>query len=202
MKKQEIISTINSSLVTEAGEINRLMSYLDYDKVIELIKAISTCKGKIIVTGCGTSAQIAKKIVHSLNCINVDSIYLNPTDAVHGSIGTIKSKDIVIFISKGGNTSQLCCFIDNVKKKQAKIVHVGENKESTLGKNSDIFIKVKVENEPDEFNMLATASSISVLALFDSICISIMKYKKFTTDEFEINHPQGAVGKRLKNRRI
>ena len=199
MTKNEMIKSIKNTLTIEAIEINKLIEYADYDQIVLTIKAISTCKGKVVITGCGTSAQIAKKIVHSLNCINVDSIYLNPSDAVHGSIGTIKANDIVIFISKGGNTSELTCFVENIKQKKAKIIYVGENEKSILAKNSNIYLKVKIETEPDEFNMLATASTISVLALFDSICIAVMKNTKFTKEKFKINHPQGAVGKRLKN---
>lgn len=199
MTKQEIIKSVTNTLLIEANEINELSYYADYEQITKVVNLISKCKGKVLITGCGTSAQIAKKIVHSLNCINIDSIYLNPSDAVHGSLGTIKDKDIVIFISKGGNTSELTCFIENIKQKKAKIVYVGENTKSALGKACDIFLKVKIETEPDEFNMLATASSIAVLALFDAICIALMKATNFTKEKFKVNHPQGAVGKRLKN---
>lgn len=199
MTKENIIQSIKNTLEIESKEIKRIIEYSNYDQIVQTVNLISKCKGKVVITGCGTSAQIARKIVHSLNCINIDSIYLNPSDAVHGSIGTIKQHDIVIFISKGGNTNELTCFIDNIKQKNAKIIYVGENQNSILGKNCDIFLKVKIETEPDEFNMLATASSITVLALFDSICIAVMKNTKFTKEQFKINHPQGAVGKRLNN---
>lgn len=199
MTNKEITNSIKKTLDIEANEVKRLADYLDYEKVIKVVSLISKCKGKVLITGCGTSAQIAKKIVHSLNCINIDSIYLNPSDAVHGSLGTIKDKDVVIFISKGGNTSELTQFIENIKQKKAKIIYVGENSKSILGKNSEIFLKVKIQTEPDEFNMLATASSITVLALFDAICIAVMKNTKFSKEQFKVNHPQGAVGKRLKN---
>lgn len=199
MNKNDIIKSIKNTLDIEANEISRIKDYVDYEQIVKTVDLISKCKGKVLLTGCGTSAQIAKKIVHSLNCINIDSIYLNPSDAVHGSLGTIKQNDIVIFISKGGNTKELTCFIDNVKQKKATIIYVGENNKSILGKACDIYLHVKIDKEPDEFNMLATASSISVLALFDSICIAIMKNTNFTKEKFKVNHPQGAVGKRLKN---
>ena len=197
MNKKEINECIVNTLKIEANEISRLINYLNYENVYKTIDLISKTNGKVLITGCGTSAQIAKKIVHSLNCINIDAIYLNPSDAVHGSIGTIKSKDIVIFISKGGNTKELTSFIENIKQKQAKIIYVGENENSILGKNADIYLNVKIESEPDEFNMLATASSITVLALFDAICIALMKETNFSKSEFKVNHPQGAVGERL-----
>lgn len=201
MKNSDFKAIISNTLDIEASELIRLKEYLNYDNALLTIKLISTCKGKILVTGCGTSAQIAKKIVHSLNCINVPAFYLNPSDAVHGSLGSIDSKDIVIFISKGGNTSELTCFIENIKAKKSKIIYVGEEPTSKLGKACDIFLQVKIIKEPDQFNMLATSSSMTVLGLFDAICICIIKYNNFTMDDFEINHPNGAVGKRLKNRK-
>ena len=201
MKKENLIRILNNTWDIESNEVLRLKEYSDYDAIYDAVKLISKCKGKVILTGCGTSAQVAKKIVHSLSCINIPALYLNPSDAVHGSLGIIDNKDIVIFISKGGNTEELTCFVDNIKAKKSKIIYVGENKDSKLGKTSDIFLKVKIKKEPDQFNMLATSSSMSVLALFDAICISIIEYNKFTMDDFEINHPNGAVGKRLKNRK-
>lgn len=201
MNNKDIKNCIVNTIQAEARELERLKNYLDYKEVTKTIKLISKCKGNVLITGCGTSAQAAKKIVHSLNCINVSAFFLNPSDAVHGSIGTITNNDIIIFISKGGNTNELTNFIHNTKQKKAKIIYVGENNESILGKNADIILKVKIETEPDEYNMLATASTLSVISLFDSICIVLMKYNKFKLKDFEINHPKGAVGERLKNRR-
>lgn len=198
MKTNEFKNIINNTLQIEANELIRLSQYTNYDNVIKTVKLISKCRGNVLITGCGTSAQIAKKIVHSLNCINIKAFYLNPSDAVHGSLGTIDSKDIVIFISKGGNTDELTCFIDNIKAKKAKTIYVGEDSNSKLGKACDIFLQVKIEKEPDQFNMLATSSSISVLGLFDAICICIIKFNNFTKNNFKINHPAGAVGNRLK----
>lgn len=198
MKTTDFKPIIENVLDIEASELIRLKQYSNYENISKIIKLISKCSGNVLVTGCGTSAQIAKKIVHSLNCINTKAFYLNPSDAVHGSLGTIDNKDIVIYISKGGNTEELTCFIENIKAKKAKIIYVGENQNSKLGKACDIFLKVKIEKEPDQFNMLATSSSMSVLALFDAICICLIEYKGFKKDDFKINHPGGAVGKRLK----
>lgn len=198
MKKTDFIDILDNTWSTEASELLRLKEYVSYDNIIKTIKLISGCKGNVLITGCGTSAQIAKKIVHSLNCINTKAFYLNPSDAIHGSLGTIDNRDIVVFISKGGNTEELTCFVDNIKAKKAKIIYVGEDANSKLGKACDIFLQVKIKKEPDQFNMLATSSSMSVLALFDAICICIIEYNKFTKDDFKINHPGGAVGKRLK----
>ena len=197
MDRNDIKNSFLNTWNSEAEEINRLHDYVDEDLLCDLVEKIAACKGKVVLTGCGTSAAVAKKIVHSLSVISIPAVFLVPSDAVHGSLGLINEDDIVIFISKGGNTKELCSFIDNVKAKKAFVVTVSENEGSQLAQKADMFIKVKIEREPDEFNMLATASSVAVIALFDALCIALMKYKGFSKDSFALNHPQGAVGERL-----
>ena len=192
-----IKESIEHTWDVESKEIERLKETIDKEAIEKIIKKISTCKGKIILTGCGTSAMAAKKIIHSLSVIDIPALFLNPSDAVHGSLGIVKEDDMVIFISKGGNTGELTSFIDNVRNKNAFIITVSENKESLLAKKSDLFLKVKIEREPDAYDMLATASTMAVIAVFDAICIALMDTTGFNKEEFALNHPGGAVGERL-----
>lgn len=184
----------------EAQEVARLSEYVDLEVAEQVMALIAGCTGKVIVTACGTSAAAAKKVVHSLAVIDVPAVFLVPSDAVHGSLGIIRPEDVVIFISKGGNTSELTRFLPNVKGKGATIVGVGEDPQSAIGRTSDVFLTVKIEREPDEFNMLATASTMAVIAVFDAICIALMREQAFSLDDFALNHPQGAVGERLQAR--
>ena len=194
-----IRKSINHTFETESKEIERLADTVDEEIIEKIIDKIIDCKGKIVITGCGTSAMAARKIVHSMNVIDLPAIYLNPSDAVHGALGVVDEKDIVIFISKGGNTGELTSFIDNVRNKKAFIITVSENEDSTLVRGSDLFLKVRIEREPDQFNMLATASTLAVISVFDAICIAIMNEKHFSRESFKLNHPGGAVGERLIN---
>lgn len=182
---------------TEAQEVSRLSGYVDLAVAEQVMKLMGDCQGKVVVTACGTSAAAAKKVVHSLSVIDVPAVFLVPSDAVHGSLGILRPEDVVVIISKGGNTAELTRFLPNVQGKGATIVGVGENPNSAIGRASDVFLKVKIEREPDEFNMLATASTMAVIAVFDAICIALMRYRGFTLDAFALNHPQGAVGERL-----
>lgn len=198
-------STIRDSVIntwqSESREIARLQETVDQEVLEKIIKAIDECQGRIILTGCGTSAMAARKIVHSLNVIDIPALYLNPSDAVHGGLGALQSQDIIIFISKGGNTGELTAFLDNARSKGALIITVSENPDSVLAQGSDIFLKVAIEREPDRFNMLATASTMAVIAVFDAVCIALMELKDLSREEFALNHPGGAVGERLlKNR--
>ena len=182
---------------TESREIARLTYTLNEETVERIIDRIMNCQGRIVLTGCGTSAMAGHKIVHSLNVIDVPALFLNPSDAVHGGLGAVQQEDIVIFISKGGNTGELTAFLDNVRKKGCCIVTVSENPESLLAKGSDIFLQVAIEREPDRFNMLATASTMAVIAVFDAICVALMELKDLSREQFALNHPSGAVGERL-----
>lgn len=197
MENKELYDCLKNTWSVEAHEISRLSDYIEFETVADVVKTISECSGKVIVTACGTSAAAAKKIVHSLSVINVSSVFLVPSDAVHGSLGIVKENDVVIFISKGGNTAELTSYVRNVKLKKAKLIAVTENVDSLIAQNADIILNVKIEKEPDEFNMLATASTLAVLSVFDAICIAVIKYNHFTLDTFALNHPQGAVGERL-----
>lgn len=197
MNKQEIKDSMLNTLSIEADTIAKLSETVDMDVLTTLVEKIGEKQGKVIVSGCGTSGAAAKKIVHSLSCVSVPAVYLNPADAVHGSMGIITDKDIVIVVSKGGNTIELTNLLDSFKAQKAYIVGVGENPDSTIGKYADLFLKISVDKEPDTFNMLATASTLAVMSTFDAVCIALMTYTGFTKEQFGINHPGGAVGDRL-----
>lgn len=197
MNTKEIKASIKNTWDIEADTIAALKNTVDQEVLVELVEKIGAKKGSVVVSGCGTSGTAAKKIVHSLSCVSIPAVYLNPADAVHGSMGILTAEDIVIVISKGGNTKELVNLLDSIKKQGAYLVGVGENPDSTIGKASDLFLKIAIEKEPDTFNMLATASTLAVISTFDTICIALMTYTGFTKEQFGINHPSGAVGERL-----
>ncbi|HVI43200.1 MAG TPA: SIS domain-containing protein [Anaerovoracaceae bacterium] len=196
MISDEIIRTIQ----IEADSIHSLLESLDMDQMVKAVHLIGDCNGRIIVAGCGTSAMAAKKIVHSLNCIERPSAFLTPSDAVHGGLGLLQPGDILILISKGGNTRELVQLIPACKTKNAVLIGVTENPDSIIAKEADLFLKVKVESEPCRFNMLATASTMAVISVFDAISIALMQYTNYTKEQFATIHPSGAVGDRLLER--
>ena len=197
--QQNIRESIRHTWDLESKEIARLADTVDEEVMEAIIRKIAGCQGKIILTGCGTSAMAARKIMHSLRVIDIPALFLNPADAVHGGLGVVQKEDIVIFLSKGGNTAELLSFLDNVKQKQAFVIAVSENEDSKLVRGSDLYLKVKIEREPDRYDMLATASTLAVIAVFDAICIALMEEKSFSKESFALNHPGGAVGERLKD---
>lgn len=199
MNDNEILSEVRRSIAVEAESVRRLAEEIDEEAVLKTVKALAECKGKVITSGCGTSAAAAKKIAHSLNCVEIPALFLTPSDAVHGGLGALQENDILVLISKGGNTQELVNLIPACKTKKAMLIGVSENPESKIALNSDIYLKVKVEKEPCRFNMLATASTLAVISMFDSICIALMQYTGYTREQFAVIHPGGAVGDRLLN---
>lgn len=200
MTDHDIISEVQRCIDIESASIAALRDSLDYDKVLETAKALKDCRGKVILAACGTSAMAAKKIAHSLNCIEIPALFMTPSDAVHGGLGVLQKEDILILISKGGSTGELTRLIPACREKGALLIGVSENSASVIAENSDIYLKIKVEKEPCRFNMLATASTLAVISCFDAICIALMQMTGYTREQFAVIHPAGAVGERLVNK--
>ncbi|MDO4279730.1 MAG: SIS domain-containing protein [Lachnoclostridium edouardi] len=185
---------------TESEEVQRLCENIDFEKADNLAEFFLKTKelgGKIFFAGVGTSAAAAKKAAHSFSCIEFPSVFLSPGDAVHGSMGVVQKNDIVVLISKGGNTEEIIRLIESLKLKGAVVAGITENLDSTLAQKSDITVKIKIRKEPDPFNMLATASTLSVIAFFDALAIYLMEKSCYTREQFAVIHKGGAVGDRL-----
>ncbi len=197
MDQQEIIQEVKRTIQMEAEAVKTLLDTVDMEKVAAAVEKIGTMKGKVVAAGCGTSAMGARKIVHSLNCIERPAVFLTPSDAVHGGLGVLQKEDILILVSKGGNTGELAQLIPACRAKGAYLIGVTENEDSLIGREADLCLRVKVDREPCHFNMLATSSTMAVVSVFDAICIALMTYTGYTREQFAVIHPKGAVGERL-----
>ena len=193
----DIISEVTRTLEIEANSIASLIKTLDMQAVKKVTEVFADCKGRIVLSGCGTSAMAAKKIAHSLSCIERPAFFLTPSDAVHGALGVLQKGDILVLISKGGNTTELTRLIPACKTKGVYLIGITEEPSSIIGQEADICLKIKVEREPCRFNMLATASTLAVISVFDAICIALMQVTGYTRVQFSVIHPAGAVGDRL-----
>lgn len=200
LDSKEILSEIKRTLKMEAAAIAALPDELNGEALVSAAEAIANCRGKVVVSACGTSAMAANKAVHSLNCIECPALFLTPSDAVHGGLGVLQQEDLLILISKGGSTAELLPLAAACKQKNAFLIAVSENPDSKLAKACDLYLKVRVEREPCRFNMLATSSTLAVIAVFDAICIALMGMTGYTREQFAIIHPGGAVGDRLLNK--
>lgn len=181
----------------EGKEILKLADTVDLDVLEKAVQILLACEGRVLTSGCGTSSIAARKINHILNCIGTPSVFMAPSDALHGALGGIGEGDVAILVSKGGTTQELVKMMESLKIEKAYLIVVSENEDSPMAQMSDLFIKVKVEREPDEYNILATASTLAVISVFDTICVAITRVRGFNKDEFHVVHPGGAVGERL-----
>jgi len=184
-----------------AAELGRLHSSIDKDVFVKLVETLGNAKGRIAVCGVGTSGAAARKIAHSLSCIERPAFFLSPADAVHGGLGLVQPGDVAILISKGGGTHEILNLVPSLKAKNVCIIAVTENENSALARASDLLLRVRIEREADEFDMLATTSTATVVAAFDAACIALMAYTNYTREQFAIIHPSGAVGERLRSAR-
>jgi len=182
---------------TGAESLARLQSTVERSAFERCVDALARCKGRIVTAGCGTSGAAAKKIAHSLSCIERPAFFLSPADAVHGALGAVQPGDAAVLLSKGGGTTELLAMLPALQAKKVFLIAVTEKEDSPLARAADLVLKVKVEKEADEFNMLATTSTMAVVAVFDAVCIALMQVTGYTREQFAVIHPGGAVGRRL-----
>lgn len=168
---------------------------LDQEKVEELIDSIENCEGKIFFTGVGKNGHVAAKATSTFCSIGVSCFFLNPVDSVHGDMGVVGDKDLIIAVSKSGNTEELLTFLHNVNRKNCKIVSIHSNDDNLSMQYSDLDINLYVDREADHLNIIPT-SSIAIFTIFlQSIACEISKRKQLTKEQFVFNHPGGSIGK-------
>ena len=191
--------TISQILKQELEEAARACGQVDEKKAAAADRMLETKArgGKVILCGCGTSGAAAKKIAHTLNCVEIPAVFLSPADAVHGGLGIARHGDTAILISKGGNTEELVRLMPVLKEKETFLIGVSEDEASRIACGADLFLKTEIKEEPCPLGMLATASTITVIALFDAIAIHIMEKSGYTREQFHLIHPGGAVGEKL-----
>ena len=181
---------------TEANSILGLKDLLtdDFTKVVELIL---NSKGNVIVSGIGKSANIAQKIVATLNSTGTTAVFMHAADAIHGDLGIIRDEDIVIIISKSGETPEIKVLTPLIKIRKNKLVAIVGNTESFLAKEADFVINTTVPHEACPNNLAPTASTTAQLVMGDALAMALLKCRGFSAQDFAKFHPGGALGKRL-----
>jgi KpsF/GutQ family protein len=178
-------------------ELAQLGQRIDPQTWQRLLTLLAECRGKIVVTGVGTSGIAARKIAHMLACVERPAIYLNAADAAHGDLGFLRADDLMILISRGGNSDELTRLLPTLQAKGVPLIGVTENPDSAIAQTSQLVIRTGVENEIDPLNMLATTSIVLVLAIFDAACACLMERSGYNKERLLAVHPGGDVGKRL-----
>ncbi|QMI06122.1 KpsF/GutQ family sugar-phosphate isomerase [Citrobacter sp. RHB25-C09] len=191
-------ATATWTLYSEA--LAGLSDHLSEPEWNALMAELRGCTGKIVVTGVGTSGVAARKIAHMLACVERPAIYLNATDAAHGDLGFLRDNDLVIMLSRGGNSDELTRLLPGLAAKNVPILSVTENADSAIAKASRLVISTGVQREADPLNMLATTSIMLVIALFDAACACLMSESGYSKETLLAVHPGGDVGLTLSQR--
>ena len=194
--KDKTLKLAIESLEIESKAISDIIGYLDVNSFGSAINVLVSCP-KIITCASGSSGIAAKKFAHSLCCIERNAQFLSPSEAVHGGLGCVKQGDAVVMVSRGGKTAELLPIIDVCNKKGAILIGITENLNSPLAEKSQIVVPLKIEKESDKFNVMATASFIATIAIFDAMLVAIMEETGYRLEQFSLIHPGGAVGSRL-----
>jgi arabinose-5-phosphate isomerase len=161
------------------------------------VDLISKCKGRVIITGIGKSGIIAQKIVATFNSTGTPAVFLHSADSIHGDLGIIQEGDIVICISKSGDSTELINLLKVIRNFNVKIISIVGDLDSQLRKLSDVVIDASVKYEACPHNLAPTSSTTVALVLGDALAISLLKKKEFSKEEFAMLHPGGILGKRL-----
>lgn len=163
----------------------------------DAVDLIYKCKGRVIVTGLGKSGIIAQKIVATLNSTGTPAIFLHSADSIHGDMGMIQKRDLVICISKSGDTYELIQLLLAIKQFDVKIISIVGDVDSKLKELSDVIIDASVEQEACPYNLAPTTSTTAALVIGDALAVALLKKKDFTKAEFAMLHPGGILGRKL-----
>tara|TARA_Y100001968_G_C19359679_1_gene719067 strand:+ start:433 stop:1395 length:963 start_codon:yes stop_codon:yes gene_type:complete len=196
LNKKNILIIANDVISTEINAISQLKNTLD-DNFIQAIELILPSEGRLIISAVGKSANIANKMVATFNSTGQPSIFLHAFDAMHGDLGNIQRNDIVILISKSGNTEEIKMLVPLVKKLGNKIISICGSKDSYLARESDIFIDSTVAKEACPNNLAPTSSTTAQLVLGDAMAVCLLELRNFSDSDFARFHPGGTLGKRL-----
>ncbi len=177
--------------------IDHFFENIDVDKASQFFDICKNCSGLILLTGVGKSGIIAEKIAMTLVSTGTKALYLPPTNFLHGDIGILSSHDIMIVMSKSGESEELISLIPFIRKRGAKFLSIVSNPSSRLSKMSDASISLPVKKELCPFDLAPTTSTAIQLMFGDVLAIALMKEKNFILDDYAMNHPAGSIGKKM-----
>lgn len=196
MSANEIIKNGKEVIRIEAQAVADLQESINGD-FVKAVETIYSSKGRVVLTGMGKSGLIARKIVATLNSTGTAAIYLHPTDALHGDLGMVRSEDVVILISKSGETEEISNLLPMLKRMNVKLIAMCGNRNSRLARECDVFLSINVKEEACPYDLAPTASTTATLALGDALSVALLQKRNFTEEDFAFFHPGGSLGKRL-----
>ena len=196
MEDSKLIQIAQNVFQEEIHELNSIASRIN-QSFVDAVNAIYHSKGKVVIVGVGKSAHIANKIVATMNSTGTTAQFLHAAEAIHGDLGLLQKEDVVICISKSGNTPEITYLAPILKQYSSCLIGLTANLKSELAKNSDIVLDVNVSKEACPINLAPTSSTTAQLVMGDALAVALMNLSNFKSDDFARSHPGGALGKRL-----
>jgi len=190
------LSLARKVLQTEAAAVLALVDRLD-DKFARAVMLIHDCRGRVIVTGMGKSGIICRKLAATLSSTGTPAFFLHPAEAVHGDLGVIQADDVVIALSYSGETSELTCVLETLKRIGAPLIAMTGDLTSTLAQAAEVALDCRVSEEACPMNLVPTASTTAALAMGDALAMAVLVEKGFKLEDFASLHPGGQLGKKL-----
>ncbi|MBE6243905.1 MAG: KpsF/GutQ family sugar-phosphate isomerase [Bacteroidales bacterium] len=198
MKKSDgkILDLARKVITQEAESVANLTSYID-ETFLEVVDLIFYSKGRLIVTGIGKSAIIGTKIVATMNSTGTPAIFMHAADAIHGDLGIIQKDDVVLCISKSGNTPEIKVLVPLIARMGNKIIAMVSSVDSFLAQHADYIVRATVDKESDPNNLAPTSSTTTQLVMGDALAVCLLQKRGFSQEQFALYHPGGSLGKRL-----
>jgi arabinose-5-phosphate isomerase len=198
MKKSDgkILDLARRVISQEAESVANLTSYID-ESFLEVVDLIFNSKGRLIVTGIGKSAIIGTKIVATMNSTGTPAIFMHAADAIHGDLGIIQKDDVVLCISKSGNTPEIKVLVPLIARMGNKIIAMVSSVDSFLAQHADYIVRATVDKESDPNNLAPTSSTTTQLVMGDALAVCLLQMRGFSQEQFALYHPGGSLGKRL-----
>ncbi|MBR6343492.1 MAG: KpsF/GutQ family sugar-phosphate isomerase [Selenomonadaceae bacterium] len=184
------------ALKIEADAVERLTERID-DEFERAVQAILDCSARVVVTGMGKSGHIGRKMAATFASTGTPSFFMHPGEAFHGDLGMVTEHDVVIAISHSGESSEIVNILPVIRRIGAVIVAMCGRRDSSLGKNCDYFVDISVEREACPLGLAPTASTTATLAMGDAMAMALMAARNFTSQDFAMFHPGGALGRKL-----
>lgn len=193
---KNILSIATDVIINESEAIKNLVNHIN-DDFRHIVEAILVCKGRVVITGIGKSAIIGNKIVATMNSTGTPALFMHAADAIHGDLGMIQKDDVVICLSKSGNTPEIKVLVPLIKNRGSVLIGMVGKMDSYLALQSDYILNVTVEREACTNNLAPTTSTTAALVMGDALAVALLECRNFSSEDFAQNHPGGALGKQL-----
>jgi arabinose-5-phosphate isomerase len=192
----EILETARETIKIEHQAISRLLDAIDED-FAQIVQLIYGSSGRLVITGIGKSALVGQKIVATLNSTGTPALFMHAADAIHGDLGMVQESDILLCISKSGETAEIKALVPLIKQLHVPLIALVANKDSYLGMHATWILHTPMEKEADPNNLAPTTSTTIQMVMGDALATALLKAKGFTPNDFAQFHPGGALGKQL-----